>query len=159
MNFTWTDERIAALKKCVLDDWSSGRAARLLGVTRNCVIGKANRMGLRFGSFLRQNQLPQGNGGGKGKPRVRKVRPRPPVNLTEIFPYVEPKQQNQFIGKQLLDLKAGECLFPQGTEVPYLFCGAPVKDESSWCAYHHKICITKTTYEPKKLYVPARSKR
>jgi len=45
----WTDERVKTLKKL----WEEGKSARQIaevlgnGLTRNAIIGKANRMGLR----------------------------------------------------------------------------------------------------------------
>ena len=45
---SWTDERIATLKKMWKDGHSAADIAKKLGegVTRNAVIGKAHRMGL-----------------------------------------------------------------------------------------------------------------
>ncbi|HRI77641.1 MAG TPA: GcrA family cell cycle regulator, partial [Alphaproteobacteria bacterium] len=45
---SWTDERIALLKKMWKDGKSAAEIAKTLGkgVTRNAVIGKAHRMGL-----------------------------------------------------------------------------------------------------------------
>ncbi len=72
---TWTDERIAILEEM----WCAGRSARevaeILGVTRNAVIGKANRMGLVHNS---------GSSGGNGSARAeRRKRPTSPAELTE----------------------------------------------------------------------------
>ena len=72
----WTDGDVETLKAL----WSKGRSAReigeKLGVTRNAVIGKANRMGLAHNSAA----------GGRRKPAAKPVRdPRPssPLDLTE----------------------------------------------------------------------------
>src|SRR6516164_2042174 len=43
---TWTIERIALLKNRMNAGLSCGQIAQELGVTRNAVIGKANRLGL-----------------------------------------------------------------------------------------------------------------
>ena len=47
----WTTERIALLKNRIDAGLSCGQIAREIGVSRNAVIGKANRLGLsRFKS-------------------------------------------------------------------------------------------------------------
>jgi len=43
---TWTDERLATLKTMWADGYSGTRIALALGVTRNSVIGKLNRLQL-----------------------------------------------------------------------------------------------------------------
>ena len=43
---TWTSERIELLKRCLHAGLSCGKTAREIGVTRNAVIGKMNRLGL-----------------------------------------------------------------------------------------------------------------
>ena len=50
---TWTTERIALLKNRIDAGLSCGQIAREIGVSRNAVIGKANRLGLsRFKSTI-----------------------------------------------------------------------------------------------------------
>jgi GcrA cell cycle regulator len=46
METTWTMERIALLKDRICAGLSCGQIARELGVSRNAVIGKTNRLGL-----------------------------------------------------------------------------------------------------------------
>jgi GcrA cell cycle regulator len=43
---TWTSERVELLKRYLHAGLSCGQAAREIGVTRNAVIGKMNRLGL-----------------------------------------------------------------------------------------------------------------
>ena len=43
---TWNAERVDALKRCFAAGLSCGQIAREIGVTRNAVIGKMNRLGL-----------------------------------------------------------------------------------------------------------------
>ncbi len=43
---TWTSERIELLKRCFHAGLSCGQIAREIGVSRNAVIGKINRLGL-----------------------------------------------------------------------------------------------------------------
>ena len=46
---TWTAERVALLKSCVNAGLSCGQTAQEIGVSRNAVIGKINRLGLSRG--------------------------------------------------------------------------------------------------------------
>lgn len=41
---TWTDERVAVLRKMRAEGGSAGQIAREMGLTRNAVIGKLWRM-------------------------------------------------------------------------------------------------------------------
>lgn len=59
MSETWTEENVATLRQLIADGASGGDAARELGLTRNQVIGKATRMGLRFGSVVPAVDLPE----------------------------------------------------------------------------------------------------
>ncbi len=43
---TWTSERMELLERCFHAGLSCGQIAREIGVTRNAVIGKINRLGL-----------------------------------------------------------------------------------------------------------------
>jgi hypothetical protein len=43
--------------------------------------------------------------------------------------------------KTLLELEDGDCRYPFGESAPYLFCGDPAQDKSSYCAGHHEICF------------------
>jgi GcrA cell cycle regulator len=54
---TWTMERIALLKDRICAGFSCGQIARELGVSRNAVIGKTNRLGLSKEAGLRKNAL------------------------------------------------------------------------------------------------------
>ena len=55
---TWTSERIELLKRC-LHAGSCGQTAREIGVTRNAVIGKMNRLGLSRPKDVIGKQLEQ----------------------------------------------------------------------------------------------------
>jgi GcrA cell cycle regulator len=54
---TWTSERIELLKRCLHAGLSCGQTAREIGVTRNAVIGKVNRLGLSRPKDLIGRQL------------------------------------------------------------------------------------------------------
>ena len=56
---TWTSERIELLKRCLHAGLSCGQTAREIGVTRNAVIGKMNRLGLSRPKDVIGSQLEQ----------------------------------------------------------------------------------------------------
>ena len=56
---TWTSERIERLKRCLHAGLSCGQIAREIGVTRNAVIGKMNRLGLSRPKHVISEQLEQ----------------------------------------------------------------------------------------------------
>lgn len=47
----WIPEKIDALRKCIADGLSAGQTAAKLPCTRNAAIGKAHRLGLKFGGL------------------------------------------------------------------------------------------------------------
>ena len=54
--------------------------------------------------------------------------------------------------KTLLDLEHGECRWPFG-DGPFLFCGDPAQDNSSYCSGHHAIAWVKPISKPAKARV------
>lgn len=56
----WTPERVEELKRLIGEGLSSGRIAKAMGgpITRNAVIGKAGRLGLKFGPPERGGEAP-----------------------------------------------------------------------------------------------------
>jgi hypothetical protein len=45
--------------------------------------------------------------------------------------------------KTLLELEDGDCRYPFGESAPYLFCGDPAQDKSSYCSACHAIAWVK----------------
>jgi len=77
---TWTSERIELLKRCLHAGLSCGQTAREIGVTRNAVIGKMNRLGLSRPKDVIARQLEQRRAARLARPRIsrtwRSKRPR-----------------------------------------------------------------------------------
>ena len=125
---TWSLDNI----KKLIELWRehpAGKIAALLGVTRNAVIGKANRMHLER----------KPNNPSKPKP-VREPRfiPKPPVPPPPA-PVVLPKAPPS-LGLTIYEIADDECRYAEGDGPPFLFCGHAVAPGSSYCPYHKRLC-------------------
>ena len=67
---TWTSERIELLKRCLHAGLSCGQTAREIGVTRNAVIGKMNRLGLSRPKDVIGRQLEQRRAARLARPKT-----------------------------------------------------------------------------------------
>lgn len=114
---SWTDERIAKLRKLWDDGLSASQIADKLGnVTRNAVIGKAHRLGLK----ARPSPVKQ-EAAGAPKTAVKKPKATPrPAKVT------------------LLDLNERMCKWPIGHpgEEDFHFCGKKAEAGFPYCAQH-----------------------
>src|SRR5258707_15884543 len=100
---TWTSERIELLKRCLHAGLSCGQIAREIGVTRNAVIGKMNRLGLSRPRDVVDRQVGQKRHARLAHPTIAKLtRPKSPrlnvfaqrENLKEAVPQPEPHAEN-----------------------------------------------------------------
>jgi GcrA cell cycle regulator len=129
----WSDEQIVLLREICLQGSCSETARAINAKTgsrfsRNAIIGKIHRM--RLQAMPRKG----GRRTGPQAPRKRKVRRM----QIELFaePIVEAPQPTEFLGVTFLELKSGQCHYPRG-DSDFLFCGQPVKAESSYCTACH----------------------
>ncbi len=154
--FDWTLSAEAKLR----DLWASGVSATVISkafngaVSRDAVIGKANRLGLpgrRVGRHVRRPSGPPsmtagvvksgGTGGGLRFGRHEPgVKPPTPLAAPEVVPVGVPG------GVAFADLKPGHCRFDvSGARHPenYRFCGADRESGSAYCAAHRAKTIDK----------------
>lgn len=133
---SWTDDRVALLKKL----WGEGKTAaeiakELGGVTRNAVIGKAHRLKLsnRVSPIQQNNKKPA---------PAPKVQPQ----LIERKVQKSPVQDNRK-GIPLTDLKANECRWPLGDprEEHFGFCGHRQIAGLPYCGEHAKMAYQAAT--------------
>ena len=121
---SWTDERVADLKRL----WETGKSAseigKILGVSKNSVVGKAHRLQLRGRpSPIRRISLP--------KVKV-KARPEPapsrPVIVAQPAPLPRPRRAG----------KGPKCLWPIGDpgEPDFHFCEGQAVPGKPYCAEH-----------------------
>lgn len=158
MDFHWTEERVTLLRKLFADGLTFGEIARELNCTsRNAVIGKAHRIGLR-GRKNPATSTPET----RARSRKESVRsrskavdvprlvrrgfnlkiveaPEPPKMPTENANSVPLSQR-----KQLLDLHYQDCRWPYGDPgtPDFFFCGAVRENPyKPYCPAHNQAAI------------------
>jgi len=137
---TWTAERIELLKSYVDAGLSCGQIAREIGVSRNAVIGKINRL-----------QLPRGNRPAVRPPRRRPAPPTRPRLVTQHHilmalhavpqPAVEEVAVPGACRCSLMELNEGKCRWPidePGSE-SFGFCGNEAVENLPYCAAHARM--------------------
>lgn len=142
--FSWTESNIALLRK----DWLEGKSvlgiAKLLGCTRNAVIGKARREGLpQHINACRRNGAAEWHAYAKPRnerPKIqRRDRFRVPKISTDKLPEIVAVDP---LNIPFLELASTHCRYPVTESNPHLFCGHPQQTDSSYCAFHHSLCWT-----------------
>lgn len=120
----WTDELVARATGLVADGYYAREVADRLGrgITKNAVIGKMQRLGIPFPEKDRRPSVVQVDFG--------RAPIRPPVS---VYP----------LNVTFADLDVGQCKYPTTDDAPFLFCGHPQQDKSSYCPFHHNLCWVK----------------
>jgi GcrA cell cycle regulator len=155
----WSEERIALLKRHFNAGLSCSQIAREIGVTRNAVIGKMNRLGLsrpkeiiaaqqehRRAARLARERAPGISAAGAPRPR------RPRLNifaqhemLAEAFGGVQPRIEDVPIangcGCTLLELGQEKCRWPIDNPgaADFRFCGSEPVKGLPYCLGHARI--------------------
>ena len=127
MGFNWTAEAVDQLRAIAAKGLSASQIGAEIGVSRNAIIGKALRVGIEL----------------QYKPKP--ARPKPPrqprmISKKRLAPVIvpmapEPDARN----RTLLELKRRDCRYPVTADSPFLFCGHPKAEGSSYCANHHHV--------------------
>lgn len=149
---SWTDERIATLKKMWKEGKSAAEIAKTLGkgVTRNAVIGKAHRMGLSGRPSPIKKPAPVKKEAPAKKETAaaparaaKKSAPAPKANPALAKEVEELKSiQKSMIppggGVALIDLTERMCKWPIGDprEPDFTFCGRTNNTGTPYCAEH-----------------------
>ena len=144
----WSDEIISKAKELYESgSCSCKQIALVIGKTKNAVIGMSRRR-----KWVNPN--PSKGGNLDGRPRAtfhRRVGSLISVVPTASFePPPLPKQQD-FLGVGLMELDNNCCRFPDDSE-PYLFCGQPAIEHSSYCHYHHRLSYHPITPQKRTTY-------
>ena len=151
---SWTDERIALLKKMWKEGKSAAEIAKTLGkgVTRNAVIGKAHRMGLSGRPSPIKKPVPvKKEGAAAAAPRketkevAKKAAPAPSgktnpgfVKEAEELKKIEKEVVPLGGGVSLLELNERMCKWPIGDprEADFTFCGRGIRVGTPYCHDH-----------------------
>jgi GcrA cell cycle regulator len=139
---TWTSERVERLKGCIGAGLSCSQIAAEIGVSRNAVIGKLNRLGL---------SKPRVALGREPEPRRDAWRPRLLTQHRILMELpAEPHPGETFVqsgpGCSLLELSPGNCRWPlsePGTE-DFRFCGNSQVEGLPYCVGHARLAYKST---------------
>lgn len=131
---TWTDERISELARL----WESGHSAsaigRILGVSKNAVVGKAHRMRLasRPSPIRQERRAPSRRRLPILTKPVDKSLPAVTVPEADAEPAPPPRP---VVSK---DHKGAKCLWPIGDprDPDFHFCGGPAVEGKPYCDSH-----------------------
>src|SRR5262249_2477949 len=137
---TWTPERIVLLKNGINAGLSCGQIAREIGVSRNAVIGKLNRLGLSRFKGIAAGRLAQA--GAKKAPynivtaqqTLQTVWPEAQHACTEVL-------SDSINRCTLLELQQWHCRWPLGDPAckDFGFCGSKPVDGLPYCPAHARI--------------------
>lgn len=154
---SWTDERIATLKKMWKEGKSAAEIAKTLGkgVTRNAVIGKAHRMGLsgrpspiKKPAPVKKEPAAKKAPPHKEAPAPKKSAPAPAPAREKANPALQKeaeelkKIEKEIVplggGVSLLELTERMCKWPIGDprEPDFTFCGRGIRAGTPYCPDH-----------------------
>ncbi len=137
----WTPTLIEELKKLWKKGLTTVEIGKSIGMTKNAVVGKAHRLGLKG--------RPSPIKPGRIQSKViieKKIQKEKQANL--------PKETIQKIKKtsgiSLLDLKSNQCKWPNGDpqDLDFSFCGKPAVEGKPYCEEHCAIAYT-GIYKPR----------
>ena len=123
----WSTDREDRLRALVLDGLTATRIGAEIGLSRNAVIGKIDRLGLRLLGGLGRQPGPQ---------KPRKSRARKPKVTTAVILAPPPDG-----GIDILALAAGVCRWPQDTIEGVRYCGGETYPRHVYCPAHHRLAF------------------
>lgn len=146
MEFPWKDNptQVERLKQLRAEGHSFGMIASIMtrdlgcNITRNSVISTWGRANGTKGTKTDRDKsflLPLKP---KPAPRPPEVRVRLPNGKLPSLHVIEREPPAGFVGVSLMDLKENQCRFAYGRG-PFLFCGEPTQEGSSYCQDCHAI--------------------
>ncbi len=125
---TWTQERIAEVTRLWDEGLTTAEIGKVLGVSKNAVVGKAHRLGLPA--------------------RPSPIRRTKSEGLAKVKPVVKPPVQPR-ISASVINTSGACCKWPFGHpgEENFHFCESPSLVGKSYCPKHYEMA-----------YLPARPK-
>lgn len=144
---TWTPERVEELKACFGEGLSCSQIATRIGISRNAVIGKLNRLGLTRPRSRLARDPEAKRPAGRARPGAG--------NITRIFSQhrilvelpPEPPGGAEVVsihagrGCSLLELSPGKCRWPvsEPNARDFCFCGNAQVEGLPYCVGHARI--------------------
>jgi GcrA cell cycle regulator len=146
---TWTSERVEQLKGCISAGLTCSQIAAEIGVSRNAVIGKMNRLGLSRPRevLAREPQAKRAAWRSRNvtrlftQHRVFVELPPAPAEATAIY---------NGPGCSLLDLSPGKCRWPisEPGAHDFCFCGSQQVEGLPYCAGHARLAYKSAARAP-----------
>ncbi len=137
---TWTDERVEELSRLWASGYSASAIGRMLGVSKNAVVGKAHRMRLESRpSPIRRDQR---------TPARRRVPMPAQTLLRQPAVAAPPPPPPRWTVRR--NAEGPSCLWPLGDpgETDFHFCGAQAVEGKPYCPEHGaRAYITRTRGE------------
>jgi GcrA cell cycle regulator len=143
---TWTTERVEELKVCFGEGLSCSQIAVQIGVSRNAVIGKLNRLGLTRprSTTAKDPEAKRPAGRARGGSNITRIFSQHRI-LVELPP--EPPGGAEVVsihaggGCSLLELSPGKCRWPvsEPNARDFCFCGNAQVEGLPYCVGHARI--------------------
>ena len=135
---SWTDERVALLKKLWGDGRTAAEIAKALGTgfTRNAVIGKAHR--LKLSSRVSPISAPA--------PKVKPANTQKSAIVPRPRPVMAAPVKIDVKGIKMIDLKERMCRWPLGDpkDPEFNFCGCNTVPGMPYCVDHARMAYQAT---------------
>ena len=147
---TWTSERVAQLRSCASAGLTCSQIAGEIGVSRNAVIGKMNRLGLSRPRSARTSAPEAKRAAGRnGSPNITRLFSQHRI-LMQLPP--EPQDWSAVVsihagrGCSLLDLSPGKCRWPinEPGAQDFCFCGNQQVEGLPYCMGHARLAYKST---------------
>src|SRR5271167_4946356 len=145
----WTEAAIETLRQLALEGKSASSIAAALGApSRNAVIGKASRIGIKLTGHVHCSapRAPRASAGRPRRPAIartdcalwtRAVVPALPRERKPTWLFAE-AQVGEMLRVGLEDIREGPCRWPLGdpTSEDFVYCGVETAKGRSYCAGH-----------------------
>ena len=127
-NEEWSEEQIGRLKELAATGISYAAIGRAMGITKNAVVAKANRIGLP----RRKPGWPESG--------ERKAMAPPPPKPEPVLQPAPPARTDP--GIHLEQLQPDQCRYPMWSNderMSMMFCGFAVEPGTPWCPDHGRL--------------------
>ncbi len=138
---TWTSQRVEQLRNCIAAGLTCSQIASKIGVTRNAVIGKINRLGLSTGRPAAVSARPQVRHQRPSiRPRLLRLIGAEALSVADDV-MLAPAPVESIHRCSLLELARGKCRWPINDPgaADFAFCGNEVIAGFSYCAGHARM--------------------